>query len=147
MTEEQIVLGRRVVACKGWQWVAGMSIEQMMLTSTKGLLTSSHGRVLEVMDRDGLQMISASEYPFDDNGVPEFRWADATHIPDLDDPATIGGLLEVVRSAWRDRYASVWCDTQLSTWEDRWVYSVGGTTKTGFSTEAEALVAALEAAP
>jgi hypothetical protein len=56
-------------------------------------------------------------------------------------------LLALVREAWGDRYASVWCDTQFSTWEDRWVYSVDGTTKTGFSTEAEALVAALEAAP
>ena len=73
--------------------------------------------------------------------------ADMTALPDLTDPATLGCLLALVREAWGDRYASVSCDTQFCSWEDRWVYATCGTSTSGFSTEAEALVAALEDAP
>jgi hypothetical protein len=145
MTEEQIALAKRAVTCRGWRWMPGMAIEELMLTSTHGLCGAQHGRVLDMRDDDGMQMVSASEYPYDDDGVPEYRWADLTHVPDLTDPATLGCLLALVREAHAVPYLQV--SVKISRehgyqfdchphHRGQWVDS-----------EAEALVAALEAAP
>ena len=66
-----------------------------------------------------------------------------TMVPDLSDPATLGCLLALVRDAWGDPLAHVapvaggwrvWLEVDLEVFFDG-------------ATEAEALVAALEAAP
>jgi hypothetical protein len=75
-----------------------------------------------------------------------WRWRNDLDVPDLRDPATLGCLLTLVRGAW--------CDTRLSCVPWRLGWSVmrvwqnesHGTVSAG-DTEAEALVAALEAAP
>lgn len=137
MTEDQIALARRALACRGWRWMPGMAIE--------GLCGAPHGRVLDVRDDDGMQMVSASEYPYDDDGVPEYRWADLTHIPNLTDPATLGCLLALVREAHAVLFLQV--SVKISRehgyqfdchphHRGQWVDS-----------EAEALVAALEGGP
>jgi len=172
MSEEQIALSRRAIACKGWRWMPGMAIEGLMLTSTHGLCGAPHGRVLDMRDDDGMQMVSASEYPYDDDGVPEYRWADLTLIPDLTDPATLGCLLALVREAHGSpmvtfegqTYASVLCvvcgsgnyyirrdcgDGEEALYVDGvWSANVRhGVDEVSCATEAEALVTALEAAP
>lgn len=115
-----------------------------MLTSTHGLCGAPHGRVLDMRDDDGMQMVSASEYPYDDDGVPEYRWADLTHIPDLTDPATLGCLLVLVREAYGDHRLA--CVPWRLQWAVDRVWRRNGHLAEG-ATEAEALVAALEAAP
>ena len=145
MTDEMIALARRAVACRGWRWMPGMAIEGLMLTITHGLCSAPHGRVLDVRDDEGMQMVSASENPYDDDGVPEYRCADLTHIPDLTDPATLGCLLALVREAHAVQFLQV--SVKISRehgyqfdchphHRGQWV-----------DTEAEALVAALEDAP
>jgi hypothetical protein len=107
MTEEQIALAKRAVACKGWRWMPGMA-------------DCWGGRVRE---GDGLDRASA--------------------FPVLEDPATLGCLLALVREAHGPRCYTQACGgfwtVQNEDTEDWWgkncVY------------EAEALVAALEAAP
>jgi hypothetical protein len=68
---------------------------------------------------------------------------DPDHLPDLTDPATLGCLLALVREAWGDPRAYMRASFG---WE--WItdYCVEKWPPGG-ETEAEALVAALEAAP
>jgi hypothetical protein len=116
MTEEQIALAKRAVACKGWRWMPGM----------RWWTEDDRGRL------DDFQL----EYM----GRPLYA------LPDLTDPATLGCLLALVREAHpRDR-GLVPIDMGDGEWqvilkhERKWSHVVG-------KSEAEALVAALEAAP
>jgi len=59
-------------------------------------------------------------------------------LPDLTDPATLGCLLALVREAWGDRYLCASLSPRKLWMVDGWSLH---------DTEAEALVAALEAAP
>jgi len=67
-------------------------------------------------------------------GSPMFKRA----LPDLTDPATLGCLLALVREAWDDRYLCASLSPRKLWMVDGWSLH---------DTEAEALVAALEAAP
>lgn len=77
-----------------------------------------------------------------------WRWNRTVDRPDLSDPATLGCLLALVREAWGER--SLCCVKDLAgagwwavgIWDDAFAIRVRWAT-----TEAEALVAALEAAP
>lgn len=121
-------LGKRVVACKHFYWVQGM--------------LSSSGRRVGVWI-PGTVCGASEEEPV---------W------PDLDDPATLGCLLYLVREAWPDE----WTDYAVPVYNgfDGWTFGViagafgpGKVTcvftrgETWHPSEAEALVAALEAAP
>lgn len=119
MTPPETHLARRAVACKGWRWLRGM--------------------------------LRHDDYRYIGSGV----WARWSHTaaaltamhapeqyPDLTDPATLGCMLALVREAWGDPHAYLAPG-------DGWV--VGRGARDGIvgegATEAEALVAALEAAP
>lgn len=68
-------------------------------------------------------------------------WKDA--LPDLNDPGTMGCLLALVREAWEDPSICTAVDNTGCGW---WVEGLD-VPMTLHGTEAEALVAALEAAP
>lgn len=137
MTEEQIALARRAVACPKWKWVPGMlAVEQ----AVPGMALST--RPVRVDD---------------------YWHAVGVWLPDLTDPATLGRLLLLVREAWADPriHAAPPLYSHESPPEYRYtishwhVYSPGPYNSmteppkcavTG-KTEAEALVKALEAAP
>jgi len=118
MTEEQIDLARRAVACKGWRFMGGMLVS----------------------DAIGKQRIY-------DDVAGEPYWSTDGWLPDLTDPATLGCLLALVREAWGDPHASASWDYETNgqvvvacSRTSRWIFH-------DRQTEAEALVAALEAAP
>jgi hypothetical protein len=69
MTEEQIELAKRAVACKGWRWMPGMAWFD--------------GRFLQYRVQS-----EAHAVVVDEGG-----------LPDLTDPATLGCLLALVREA------------------------------------------------
>lgn len=73
-------------------------------------------------------------------GVSWPSWLVGRAIPDLTDPATLGCLLALVREAWGAPDAVVY--REEGWWEWSW-YNPDW----GYRSEAEALVAALEAAP
>lgn len=123
-------LAKRAVACKGWRGVRGM-------TTREGYI---------VIAQDNLGVWAMSEYGL-------CRADPATVILDLDDPATLGCLLQLVREAWNDPSAHVsgilWNDGELvpPKWTVVGVHHRLGPAVIGWHlTEAEALVAALEAA-
>jgi len=117
-------LGQRAVACKGLRWMAGML----------GLSNHSSERSI---------WIRVVDPPMDDTSE---CW------PDFSDPATVGCLLALVREALDPRvWGSPLC---LAKTKDGWELGYFGHFSSGdwfspfdtHSTEAEALVAALEAA-
>lgn len=124
MTEEQITLARRAVACRRWRWMSGM----------RWLAEDDRGRL--------------------DHYQPDYMGRPLNALPDLTDPATLGCLLALVREAWgcavitEPHYD---CDNEARLgpnvigWRavetERWMTAGDGTP------EAEALVVALEAAP
>lgn len=122
MTEaEAEALGKRVVACKGFRPMRGM---------------------LDMQGRTwGADLL--------------FRWSNDVDVPDLRDPATLGCLLALVREAWNAPRALVRLSANRKSFH---VYDVDRDPMGGnwaawlcgdriLQTEAEALVAALEAAP
>ncbi len=101
MTPEQMIaLAKRAVACKGWRWMPGM-----------------------LAGRSDCPPIRLAAIEDAGNALQEHRW-----LPDLQDPATLGCLLALVREA-TTAYASL-------TFEPGYLH-----------TETENLVAALEEAP
>lgn len=143
-------LGRRAAACKHWRWMRGMVLQWR--TSSGAIY---RGRVCNIEESDAV-WCEGREDLFDWPELP-------TCWPDLSDPATLGCLLHLVREAWPHE----WHEFMVPIFDGLSHWYVGclmpGTsrivmptrvTQNGLldalppnRTEAEALVAALEAAP
>jgi hypothetical protein len=139
MTKEQIALAKRAVACKGWRWLGGMR-------------TANEERVIGVMRDDVLHLCAPLDAALESVSITRvFFDSSGSCLPDLTDPATLGCLLALVREAW---WGDEWISCAYARKERSWVVTschisallVSGKHIHG-ATEAEALVAALEAAP
>ena len=120
-------LGHRAVACRGWRWTPGMRALQ------------DRGGGVEPV-RLGATDEAGDEWPH-----PE-AW------PDLRDPATLGCLLALVREAHGPTACVVSSEEMIDGEHVGTLWSVGtadgrGPVISREEAEAEALVAALEAAP
>ena len=81
-----------------------------------------------------------------DRYTEESRYPRSVRVPDWRDPATLGCLLAMVRKAWGDD--EIYFGSSLNTKRKRWSWVMRGVDRIGQGdTEAEALLAALEAAP
>lgn len=142
-------LASRAVACKGWRWMDGMVLFHCATTNARwrrqwqGVWCSISGEQMHCLPGDRANGKDAKSV--------HFR-ACIARGPDLTDPATLGCLLSLVREAWGDPGICVRGMLQ-SDGRYQW-YVVGGHAHGGkfsrlgiYSTEAEVLVAALEAAP
>lgn len=114
-------LGRRAVACKHFYWMPGMSL--------------SNGRTIGTW-KDGEVCGSSDTSPPYDGAV----------YPMLDDPATIGCLLHLVRERWQLPLRSPEYWPADGAEHEYWSMEMYDEYICG-DTEAEALVVALEAAP
>lgn len=130
MTPPQLDIARRAVACRGWRWMPGMLAIEWAAPG----MSLTGGRPVRV-----------------DDGWHEV----GVWLPDLSDPATLGCLLHLVREAWGAPRALVRLSANGKSFH---VFDVDRVTANGnwaawlcddriWQTEAEALVAALEAAP
>lgn len=143
MTEEQIALGRRAVACKGWRWMAGMVAIHPNVSVSRVLFgqgysfVGAHRRELKTKSPSWWQGWSG-QVQHGQYGYAGFEHC--TPIPDLEDPATLGCLLALVREALNRTRVHVLYVEGLYRWEcadNRTVHGVG-------ATEAEALIETLE---
>ena len=115
-------LAKRAIACKGWRWMPGMSVNGMVVVDA---------------DESGLEVVrkgTVQDWPL------EYAY------PDLTDPATLGCLLALVRAAWRGSAVPAHVQAQPNVRGGIFWVCFAGDRATYRPTEAEALVAALEAA-
>jgi len=145
MSPELTDLARRAVACEGWRWMPGMAGLDPLGVPFRVALAHSGGAIVVA----GAAL------------MPAYPDALARMVPDFDDAATLGCLLALVREAYGDPalYVRLSDTTRQSdgvrAWEVLgWLDSSrspdgrGGSWRGwGYASEAEALVAALEAAP
>jgi hypothetical protein len=115
-------LAKRAVACKAWRWLPGML----------------------GVDTGGLKWRRVSGSWVGEGHAVRTCRGEMTLVPDLTDPATLGCLLALVREAWGEPTLHVWYSRQLGLWV---VSANGQEIGVHETTEAAALVAALEAAP
>ena len=120
-TEE---LGKRAVACKHWRWMDGMTVHGLPTYRVVSNNCDGHTYRTDGYDSDSLMDC----------------------FPDLSDPATLGCLLALVREAYRNNM--LWA-FPVEDARGKWSITIRDAPQKWFygSTETEALVAALEAAP
>jgi hypothetical protein len=127
MTPEEIEIARAFVACGHWRWMPGM-------------LTGTGYRALRV-DSDLTWGVCQDEQTDQEPWPFAYDW-----LPDLDDPATLGCVRRVVVDVWR---CVDWDLAQAGStrWHFGFVTPEGEDFEFQGSTEAEALLRALQAAP
>ena len=132
-------LARRAVACEGWRWMEGM------VAVTWPIERPLKSRVV-AKNIDGYPLwLLNSRY----HQGYDFVSKDA--LPDLNDPATLGCLLELVRKAWGDPNLYIMVAPRLNDSQPiQWAVCRGDGSPimagSRFDTEVHALVAALEVA-
>lgn len=131
------LLARRAVACKGWRWMEGMALHG------RGVF----GRIIYADPRGGLLVAGRNESGAHmEVRLTPMLMAELECAPDLTDPAMLGCLLALVREAWGDVQIIMTYSPCVGWWNLYFDEHPDRVEFVGLSL-AEALVAALEAAP
>jgi hypothetical protein len=148
MTPDPIALARRAVACPGWRWRSGMLVIPESHPDERWRLVWTEDQYAGAAQAHRPYKVWAIGFDEHDSIDLSDGW-----LPDLSDDATCGCLLALAREAWGENRL-VWVapnrhpsdpDMVLGVviYEDtngaRWTFDE--------ETEAESLIAALEAAP
>jgi len=143
-------LAKRAVACKGWRWMPGMRGVRSFFHPTLGEHVTVNVRIESSLDVELIETPSSSQELVSSAHCTVSGWTKVSDmLPDLTDPATLGCLLALVREAWGDNTASTAATRELDK-TTGWIMDCWNPqsplNKIGpFKTEAETLVAALEA--
>jgi hypothetical protein len=140
MTENEVELARKFTALPNWRWMPGMLVREEHYAGTTVRLVWHDIHGWNGGTLSGAWMRIAEMRP--------------THVPVLDDPATLGCILALVREAWNDQGIAAVVASYTNTGAYLWRVIEGHhhgshframSVKT-FLTEAEALYAALDGA-
>lgn len=147
MNEELMALSRRAIACTNWRWMPGMTAwrlthrdEWVQVHFVKGL--DNNSELADPDHTDSKKLMVASGHSVI-NGW--YRIGDL--LPNLTDPATLGCLLAIIREVYSDPCA---CVIPIDygpagvMWQVRLTANGRQVTERHYTTEIEALVAALE---
>jgi len=138
---------RRAVACSWWRWLRGAS---------SYFVVSGGAAVGDFVYTDSAIVGHFLYYNDEGAGHQVEGWrTPGEELPDLEDPATKGTLLALVREAWDDPRAHTEPHPNVGGWRGDygqppaggWRCAYGPHLSPVFPTEAEALVFALEQAP
>lgn len=142
MTTNFEVLARHVIACKGWRWLPGMrAIGKYPNNPVRIHEFGENVQDLDDMENSNIFLRWQQPVIHGDQGY------DGPYIPDLTDPATLGCLLQLVREAHSDQCACVFpidYGPAGVMWQVRLAANGRQLTDRHYTTETEALVAALE---
>ena len=156
MTPELEVLARRVVACKGWRWMPGMLALRTAhpVVVERGAPSLIPVRLMGcITDHEEVAGITLHGELLEAGHVVVNGWHRSSDlIPDLSDPVTCAALLLLVREAWGDpRLAAIYCEAANPGQSEGWAVQCADNrlpvAGEDYPSEAEALLAALEAAP
>jgi hypothetical protein len=132
MSEEQIALAKRAVACRGWRWMPGMLGFDPYGINDPVRVAFPPGKAYRMPTLEAW-------------GRPSYIVH--TELPDLTDPATLGCLLALVREHHKEPRLAVVPNGKGWSVSRVWLRSPHDRVAGVHTLEAEALVAALEAAP
>ena len=137
MNPDQVDLARRAVASPHWRWMPGMAGQDALGVPFRCVLPHHSG--------GALVFAGMTTMPADADSL-------ARMVPDLTDPATLGCILALVREAWGDsRLVAIYCEAAHPGQSEGWAVQCADNrlpvAGEDHPTEAETLVAALEAAP
>ncbi len=138
MSASNEALARRAVASEHWRWMRGMRVRNSHCASGTAL---DGGKDYVIIEGEGATTEGGGRHEF-------CEYDGSLHsdiLPDLDDPATLGCLLALVRGAWGRFDIGTWQDVKGG--NQTAVVQVGLFRDFDGLTLTEALVAALEAAP
>lgn len=141
-------LAAKLVRCEAWTsgrigWRAGMqAVKDATVESPDG----SEPLRCVVADDEGVLWCGHTGDAFESDSRVAPLWLDSSAVPDLTDRATVMLLLDLVREAWGDEGAFV---SPSITWSGAWSVWMGSAARVAGrgTTEVEAIVAALVAAP
>ena len=138
-------LGRRAVACPRFRWMPGMRAIGKYPNPVRTHNFGENVQDLDDMEAADTFLLWQQPIIHGDHGY------DGPYLPDLSDPATLGTMTALVREAWGDpRLVAIYCEAAHPGQSEGWAVQTadnrlpvaGG----DYGSEAEALVAALEAA-
>ena len=138
-----MTLGQRAVACKRWRWLPGMRFTSPDVDGGARIVGYVAGHFGKVFAR-AVDDHDAEVEPVCFDGDASRDWYSSC-VPDLTDHATLGCVLALVREAWSDPSAHTRYSRSRGLWEVSLFHALYR--ESGRPTEAEALIAALEAAP
>ena len=146
-------LAKRAVACKGWRWMPGMRGVRSFFHPTLGEHVIVNVRIESSLDVELIETPSSSQELVSSAHCTVSGWTKVSDmLPDFTDPATLGCVLALVREEWGDpRLVAIYCEAANPGQSEGWAVQCADNrlpvAGDGCASEAEALLAALEAAP
>lgn len=148
VSKMNLEFSKRFVQSKHWRWIPGIRLVGKYSGHPIRIIDFGE-RAFDVYDVENPENLLWWREP---NLSGPGGSYDGPYLPDLNDPATIGCILELVREVWKNkRLVAIYCEAANPGQSEGWAIQTADNripiAGEDYSTEVEALLAALEAAP